>query len=321
VREFGGGWREFRAARAVEHAAAEREAEAAATELRRTRRAVQEIHERNQRRIARGVRTRRDGSQPKLVLNGRRETSQRTTARLGATTERMLEDGRARLDAARERVERVERIDAALPATGLAAGDLVVELRAVRWAPAPAQPPVLDGISLRIDGPARIAVRGPNGSGKTTLLRLLAGTIAPTDGELRRGTPTTAVALLDQRLGLDDRVTVLEEFRRVHPALDETTSRLALARFRFRADDAHRRIATLSGGERLRVALACALGVVRPPPLLLLDEPTNHLDLDSIEALEEILRGYDGALVVVSHDEAFLEAIGVEREITLRTAG
>ena len=73
----------------------------------------------------------------------------------------------------------------------------------------------------------------------------------------------------------------------------------------------------MSGGERLRAALACVLMGATPPQLLILDEPTNHLDLDSIGAVEAAVRGYDGALLVVSHDRDFLAAIGVEREIAL----
>src|SRR5215207_6096771 len=75
--------------------------------------------------------------------------------------------------------------------------------------------------------------------------------------------------------------------------------------------------ATLSGGERLRAGLACVFARPQPPFLLLLDEPTNHLDLASIEELEDALRGFDGALIAISHDEAFLRAIGIEREIVL----
>jgi ATPase subunit of ABC transporter with duplicated ATPase domains len=74
---------------------------------------------------------------------------------------------------------------------------------------------------------------------------------------------------------------------------------------------------SLSAGERRRAALACVLMSARPPQLLILDEPTNHLDLESIAAIEGALAGYDGALLVVSHDPAFLEAIGVERQILL----
>jgi ATPase subunit of ABC transporter with duplicated ATPase domains len=84
----------------------------------------------------------------------------------------------------------------------------------------------------------------------------------------------------------------------------------------FRADAALQRTGSLSGGQLLRAGLAAVLGT-EPPPLLLLDEPTNHLDIDAIEAVEAGLRAYDGALLVVSHDEAFLEAVGITRRVDL----
>ena len=85
----------------------------------------------------------------------------------------------------------------------------------------------------------------------------------------------------------------------------------------FRADAALQGVASLSGGEMLRAALACTIGSVQPPELLILDEPTNHLDIHAIAAVEAGLRAYDGALLVVSHDRDFLEAIGIERELVL----
>jgi ATPase subunit of ABC transporter with duplicated ATPase domains len=88
----------------------------------------------------------------------------------------------------------------------------------------------------------------------------------------------------------------------------------------FRADAALQIVSTLSGGQLLRAGLACVLGGPRPPGLLILDEPTNHLDIDSIEAVEAGLRAYDGALLIVSHDETFLEAIGVSRRLDLAHA-
>jgi ATPase subunit of ABC transporter with duplicated ATPase domains len=110
---------------------------------------------------------------------------------------------------------------------------------------------------------------------------------------------------------------VLDNFRAFHPAMDATAARYALARFLFSDQAALQTVGTLSGGERLRASLACVLGGERPPSLLVLDEPTNHLDLDALEAIESALRSYDGALLVVSHDAAFLEAIGVQRSLTL----
>jgi ATPase subunit of ABC transporter with duplicated ATPase domains len=110
---------------------------------------------------------------------------------------------------------------------------------------------------------------------------------------------------------------VLENFRAFHPDMDAAAARYALARFLFSDEAAHAAVGTLSGGQRLRASLACVLGGERPPSLLVLDEPTNHLDLDALEALESALRAFDGALLVVSHDAAFLEAIGVERYVAM----
>src|SRR5262249_59272787 len=111
--------------------------------------------------------------------------------------------------------------------------------------------------------------------------------------------------------------SVLENFRAFNPGLSETVCRLTLARFLFRTDAVHRPAETLSGGERLRAALACVLTGVAPPQLLLLDEPTNHLDLDSLANLEQALRQYTGALLVVSHDRTFLNNAGVTRSVDL----
>ncbi|MGY3611730.1 ATP-binding cassette domain-containing protein, partial [Bradyrhizobium sp. Lot11] len=123
----------------------------------------------------------------------------------------------------------------------------------------------------------------------------------------------TAFAILDQKVSLLDRsASIRDNFRRINPQADENTCRAALARFMFRADAALQTVSTLSGGQLLRAGLSCVLGSA-PPPLLILDEPTNHLDIDSISAVEAGLRAYDGALLVVSHDKAFLENIGITR--------
>jgi ATPase subunit of ABC transporter with duplicated ATPase domains len=90
-----------------------------------------------------------------------------------------------------------------------------------------------------------------------------------------------------------------------------------LARFAFRGEAALRLASALSGGELLRAGLAATLGGTEPPQLLILDEPTNHLDIASIETVETALNVFDGALVVVSHDQAFLDAIGIERTVGL----
>jgi ATPase subunit of ABC transporter with duplicated ATPase domains len=175
--------------------------------------------------------------------------------------------------------------------------------------------PLVSGLDLAITGPERLAVTGPNGAGKSTLLAVMVGSLEPLAGVVRRLVPT---AFLDQTVSvLRPEETILGNFRRLNPDSDENACRAALARFRFRADAALQPVASLSGGQRLRAGLACVLGGAHPPALLILDEPTNHLDLDSIEAMESGLAAYDGALVLVSHDEAFLRAIGIGRSLDL----
>ena len=111
--------------------------------------------------------------------------------------------------------------------------------------------------------------------------------------------------------------TLIGAYRRLNPEASPNEAHAALARFLFRNTAAQRLVGTLSGGERLRAALACVMSAGRPPQLLILDEPTNHLDLDSVAAVEAALVAWDGAIIVVSHDPDFLAAIGVERTIAL----
>ena len=174
---------------------------------------------------------------------------------------------------------------------------------------------LFDKLDFRIDGPERIALTGPNGAGKSTLLRVIVGAQAPEAGEARLHVPT---AVFDQRTSiLKPEETLLQAFRRLNPEADRNAAQAALARFLFRNTAAERTVETLSGGERLRAALACVLTGGEPPQLLILDEPSNHLDLDSLAAVEAALHGYDGALLIVSHDRDFLAGVGVEREIAL----
>jgi ATPase subunit of ABC transporter with duplicated ATPase domains len=321
VRVYGGNFEAYRAQKAAEDAAAEREMAGAEAALRQARREAQRMRERQERRDSRGKKMALEGGAPKIWLGMQRERSQHTGARLRDTGERMVADGRARVVAARARVDERERLALDVPPVDLPAGKIVLEMDRVSVHHPGAARATPRDVSLRIVGPERVAVAGPNGSGKTTLLQVAMGTIRPARGTARLGIGPREVAFFDQharRLRPD--ASVLESYRAANPDLDQTQARHALARFLFEGEAVHQPSGTLSGGQRLRAALACTLNGWRPPKLLLLDEPTNHLDLDSLAALESVLNGYDGALLVVSHDRAFLEAIGIERVVDLAPA-
>ena len=318
VRVYGGGYDLYRAQRAAEADAAARELASAESALRTARREAQQMRERQARRDHRGSRLAGKGGIPKIMLGMMKERAEGTGARVRETGARQVADGRARLDAARERMDETARLALDLPSAALPAGKTVVEMEDVTYTHPGAASPVMDRVSLRLVGPERVAVTGRNGAGKTTLLRLVTGQLRPDAGTVRLGLPAEEAAFFDQHAArLRDDASVLENYRAANPDVDETAARHALARFLFEGDAVHQPAGSLSGGQRLRAVLACALNGWRPPRLLLLDEPTNHLDLDSLEALEAVLRGYDGALLVVSHDAAFLDAIGIHRRVEL----
>lgn len=317
LRSYGGNYAAFAEQRRLERAALEREQANAEAELARAEQHLRDVRDRQERRNAKGRRSRHDGSQPKTVINSRRQRAQYTSGRIRDVTARVVAVASARAEAARTPLAALDRLKMQLPPSGLAAGTTVLALHDATIGPAPERR-IVEGISLEIVGPERIAITGRNGAGKTTLLRVLAGMLDPLRGEIRRGVSLDQVAYLDQHTTLlDAGHTVREAFAARHPQAERNAVHAALARFRFRAGAADQPVATLSGGERLRAALACVLGGPRVPRLLLLDEPTNHLDLEHLEAVEQALRGYDGALVVVSHDAAFVEAVGVERRVEL----
>jgi ATPase subunit of ABC transporter with duplicated ATPase domains len=311
---YGGGYDLYAERKAEAEAAAARELADAEKQAARIAREVQVAAERKQRKDAAGRRARAKGDAPKILLDAKAERAEVSGARAGRVAERLKADAADTLACAEARVERVRRLAFDLPPSGLAAGKTVLAMEAAAFGYA-GGPSLLNGVSLKIVGPERVAISGPNGSGKTTLIRLAAGELAPTAGQVARG---VKAAFLDQQTALlGDDSTLVAAFRRLNPKASENAARAALARFLFRNTAAEKPVAALSGGERLRAALAAVLLGDEPPQLLILDEPTNHLDLDSIGAVEAALRGYDGALLAVSHDRDFLAAIGIGREIAL----
>jgi ATPase subunit of ABC transporter with duplicated ATPase domains len=311
---YGGNYDLYAARKAEEEAAATRDLVEAERAVARIERDAQVAREKKARRDAAGRRFAARGSEPRIVLGAMAERAENSGGRANLLAERQRGEAAADLAEAESRVERLRRLDFDLPPSGLSGGKSVLVLEGVGFA-YPGGAPLLQGLSLRITGPERLAVTGPNGSGKSTLIRLAVGDLAPVSGQVKQG---VAAALLDQKTALlREDETLLQAFRRLNPDSSDNAAHAALARFLFRNVAARKRVRDLSGGERLRAALACLLMSARPPQLLILDEPSNHLDLDSIAAVEAALRGYDGALLIVSHDRDFLDAVGIDREIVL----
>jgi len=306
LRSYGGNYSFYAERKAEERQNALDQLNQRKLERLREQRAMRQQRERQERRQARGNREGKAANQAKVLLDRQKERSENSA---GALNQKQA-DTRAQLNQrVREAAQQVaDEAQIAVHDIGVrqAAGRRVVELLDV-------QLPFVSGatslVSMTLSGQQRVGVIGPNGCGKSTLLRVLAGQLAPMAGGCK---VTSEVAYLDQRLGnLVPEWTVLGQLQRVNPTAAEGDLRMRLAQLGLDAQMIDTPSGSLSGGERLKGALACVLYADPPPQLLLLDEPNNHLDLPSAQALETMLRSYQGSLLVVSHDDAFLNNLGL----------
>ncbi len=311
---YGGNWSLYRERKQAELEAAERELADAEKQIAQVERRVQDSVERKARKDSAGRRRNAKGDLPRILLGKRKDNAEDSSGEYARLAQRQRVHAAEIAESARERIEILKTMSVVIPPSRLPANRTVLEIDDVIAGYAPDQP-ILENVSLTISGPERVAIIGENGSGKTTLLSLVTCALKPWSGTVRT---IAGVAMLDQRVSLlDPDSSIRDNFVRLTSERDENACRAALARFMFRADAALQIVSTLSGGQMLRAGLACVLGGAKPPSLLILDEPTNHLDIASMEAVEAGLRAYDGALLVVSHDEAFLDAIGIERRVVL----
>ncbi|MGQ7842876.1 ATP-binding cassette domain-containing protein [Granulosicoccus sp. 3-233] len=314
AKRYGGNGTFHREAKAAELSQAEQALTVASRQSAELAAHRQQVAERQSRRDKSGRRRRHEGGQPRILLNAMAGRSEETSANQSRITKKRQESAAEQLQAARSRVEMIKPLSVSLPSTGLARGQCVVQLEQLTGG-YPGGSAVIEGLDLQLVGPERIAVQGGNGTGKSTLLTLISGHLAPWSGTIQ---VIPDNVLLDQQLAILDRTTnVLDNFQQLNPGADATESRTLLSRLQFRDESVLQPLHGLSGGQLMRVALGCTIGNDRPARLLMLDEPTNHLDLAAQEALEAALQHYDGALLVVSHDERFLDAIGIDRQLTL----
>ncbi|WP_232665550.1 ABC-F family ATP-binding cassette domain-containing protein [Pseudonocardia sp. TRM90224] len=312
LRFFGGNFTEYTDALRAARAVAEKNVRNAEQDVKREKREMQQARERAARRAGTAARNIKSAGLPKIVAGKLKRDAQQSAGKADGVHSARVGDAKARLDEASRAVRDEQSIALELPETNVPAGRTVFlgEGIVVRDLFAG------DGVDLVIRGPERIALTGANGTGKSTLLRVVNGELIP-----ERGTVTSAdgrVAYLSQRLDLLDLdSTVLESLTAAAPAMPQSRRMNVLARFLFKGQRIHLPIRALSGGERLRATLACVLYAEPAPHLLLLDEPTNNLDLVSVGQLESALAAYEGAFVVVSHDERFLAEIKIDRWLRL----
>jgi ATPase subunit of ABC transporter with duplicated ATPase domains len=310
LQAYGGNFTHYQAQRDAQAAAAREALESARAARQAGLRQLRSEHDARQRHAARSARAAAHENQAAILL-GRRKAGAQVHAGKQAKQD----------DTVRERLDDAVRAAAAgidaspLPAlllgeAAVPAGRVVVQCDgAVAPWPAHARP-----LDLVLAGPVRLAIAGPNGCGKSTLLKMLAGDVAPRAGSAAARVPAAWLDQQAERL-LPAASTVLERLRQLDSALPEGALRSRLALLGFDAARLSTPAGALSGGERIKAALACAVWGRQGTRLLLLDEPGNHLDLPSLRALEEALGAWPGAFAIVSHDERLLDGLRLTHKL------
>ncbi|MGC4992184.1 ABC-F family ATP-binding cassette domain-containing protein [Nocardia salmonicida] len=304
IRSFGCGFSDYERIIEAEQESARAAVRDARSDVRKQARELVDARTKLDRRARFAQKMQDNKRVPKIVAGLRKNAAEVSAGKLRNSHIDKLDSARETLGQAEELVRADREIRVELPGTRLYPGQDVLDLQRVELANGPV-------VDLRVSGPERIALTGRNGAGKTTLLRRIVAE-----------EPKVAWRLLPQRLDVfDETRTVFDNVAAAAPHATPERIRGQLARFLFRGADADIAAAALSGGERLRAALATLLLAEPAPKLLMLDEPTNNLDLPSLAHLTQALASFEGALIVVSHDERFLDDIGVTRRLELTPDG
>jgi len=274
--------------------------------LRKERQQQQLERERHEQRAAKGWVKARKGDIPKILLDARKDRSEATGGRIAKKHQAVLNEEQQRVQTAESVLGRDSLLAFPLTEPEPISGCLL-ELHEVRmpWVKA-AEP-----FDRQVMSGERWWLRGANGSGKSTLLSIISDELSPLAGKIRR---RGSLVRLDQHLTiLMPEQSALSNFRRLNPGWADTAYRDRLAQLRLVGDLALRPVSQLSGGERLKVALACSLMGPETAQLVLLDEPDNHLDLESQALLAAVLSQYRGSLIVVTHSEPLAQAMLLDR--------
>ncbi|MGB3376095.1 MAG: ABC-F family ATP-binding cassette domain-containing protein [Microbacterium sp.] len=324
---FGGPYSQWREWLDGEQDAARQAERDAAQALKKEKRQRIEAETKLARRARMGRKAFEEKRVPKIVANGRKMAAQVSAGKLRTEVAEKEDAARQALDAAGHRVRDDDSMKIELPDPGMSSSRQILTIGdATR--------------SWVVQGPERVALVGRNGVGKTTLLRRLVADSLTSEGDsqefrtdaaeasfrpasvLQIEGHTDRIGYLSQRVdGLDESASVVTNIAASAPHVPDKQLRNRLARFLIRGARMDRPVSALSGGERFRVALAKLLLADPTPHLVVLDEPTNNLDLDTVDQLVEALRAYRGAVLVVSHDDVFLQRLDLNLTLELSAEG
>lgn len=313
---YGGGFDFYKEQKAIEQDALRQDLHSREKALRKARETEREAMERKAKQDARGRKKQDKSNVPTITLNTLRNNAEKSAASLKKAHAEKMDGIAGEVNRLRKELPDIDKMKLNVDDSAMHKGKVLLTAQSlnIRFGERFLWP---EGLDFQVRSGDRTAIRGGNGSGKTTLIRLLLGELEPSEGTLQRA-EFRAVYIDQDYSYLDGGLTVYEQAQKHNPgALEEHEVKMRLNRFLFGPEDWHKPSSALSGGERMRLLL-CVLNIgTKAPDMIILDEPTNNLDMQNVEILTAAMNGYDGTLLVVSHDDEFLASLGMAEEIVL----
>jgi ATPase subunit of ABC transporter with duplicated ATPase domains len=313
---YGGNYDFYAGQKQIEKNALTEDVKSKEKALRKAKEIERESVERQQKLDARGKKKQEKAGLPTISMKTLKNNAEKSTARLKGVHAGKTNAISQELTELRKELPDVDKMKFGFDNSSLHSGKILITAKEINY--------IYDkqllwkqSLDFQIISGERIALRGLNGSGKTTLIKIILDELQPESGTIFRA--DNKAVYIDQDYSLiDNQLNVYEQARKFNfSTLPEHEIKIRLNRFLFSKDDWDKSCRALSGGERMRLMLCCLTISNKAPDIIIFDEPTNNLDIQNIEILTAAINEYKGTLIVVSHDEYFLEQINVSRTIDL----
>lgn len=316
IKVYGGNYDFYKEQKQIENNALNQNIQSKEKALRKAKEKERETIERQQKLDTRAQKGLGKAGLPKIVSNTWKNSAERSTAKIASVHSEKIGGISQDLQELRSALPDIDKMKFGFGNSALHKGKILFTAKDINFA-YNTQPLWKDNLNFQITSGERIALKGQNGSGKTTLIKLILGDIEPQTGTIYRADNKAVYIDQDYSL-LDNKLKVYEQAQQFNgSSLQEHEIKIRLNSFLFTKDDWDKSCSALSGGERMRLLLCCLTINSKSPDIIIFDEPTNNLDIQNVEILTAAINEYQETLIVVSHDETFLEQINIERTIEL----
>lgn len=316
IATYGGNYDFYAKQKEVEEEALQNDIHSKERALKKAKEKERETLERKQKLDARGKGKQEKSGVARIMMNTLRNNAEKNSSKLKSVHAEKISGISGDLRDLRSSLKNSDQMKVNFNDSNLHSGKILVTVEDINFTYGK-EKLWKENISMEVRSGDRISVKGSNGSGKTTLIKLLLENIKPLEGKINK-TEFNSI-YIDQEYSLIDNDSTLYDFVQTFNdnAMQESEVKTLLSRFLFWKDTWDKKCGMLSGGERLRLLLCCLSISNKAPDMIILDEPTNNLDLQNVEILTNSIKDYHGTLLVISHDEVFLQEIGIERELML----